>query len=426
MKKINIKRIDEILYYDQIDNGLPVYMLVNNEVNNFYMTFTARYGSVHTEFKIGNKKYKVPNGVAHFLEHVNFNEEEGSTAHDYFNKLGSEINAFTTFDFTSYEVTSNTNFKENLNHLLDYVQTPIFTDELVNKEKGIICEEVKMGKNNPGHKLYYGSNRALYKKDKRRNLVTGEIKDVKNTTKEDLELVYNTFYHPENMFLIITGNFNPEEAITIIKENQSKKKFNKYKFPVILQEKEPTSINNSYKEIEANVEIPKCKISYKMPLDLFKDYDLNHINIYTAILLTSNFGNTSLLREELLEKNLITYLGTSRDTTNDLLTISITFESKTPDKVIPIIKDKLNNLSIDKDELRRKAKAKIANLINNYDDIEYVNTDIMDQLIYHHKIIDNYYEIYDTLDIEELNNYIKLLDFSKPSIVELIPYKKEL
>lgn len=426
MKEIQLKKIDEVLYYEKLDNGLPVYMLENKEVNHFYMTFTARYGSVDTDFKIGDKEYNVPNGIAHFLEHVNFNLEDGKTAHELFNKLGSHINAFTTFDFTSYEVVSNTHFEENLNLLLDYVQKPVFTDDLIEKEKGIIIEEVKMGKNNPGHKLYYGSNKALFKKDKRRNFVTGEVKDVKNTSTEDIKLVFDTFYHPENMFLIITGNFDKDDAIRIVKENQEKKRFPKYRKPVILKETEPKSINNKYKQIECNLEIPKCKISYKMDRKIFKKYSNPLLNIYTSIILNSNFGNTSLLREELLEKDLLTYIGTSRDNSNDLLVISITFESRNPEKVIPIIEDKMKNLKVTKEELRRKAKGKIANLIYYYDDIEYVNTDIMDQLIYNGDIIDNYYDIYNNLKIEELNEIISLLDFSNPSIVELIPYKKEL
>ena len=106
MQEINLKGIDEKIYYDICDNGLPIYMVVNDKVNNFYITLNVRYGSVDTEYKVkGSKEYeKVHNGLAHFLEHVNFNEGEGLTAHDYFNNLGSSINAFTTFDFTSYGI----------------------------------------------------------------------------------------------------------------------------------------------------------------------------------------------------------------------------------------------------------------------------------------------------------------------------------
>lgn len=427
MKEIVLKGLDEKIYYEECDNGLPIYMLVNNKVNNFYITLSVKYGAIDTEFKTDNDKewQKVHNGVAHFLEHVNFNEDDGVTAHDYFNNLGSSINAFTTFDFTSYEVFASSHFEENLTHLLDYVQTPYFKDKLIEKEKGIIVEEVRMGKNNPGHKLYYGMNKALYKKDKRRYCVTGEEKDVLGTTTEELQKVYDTFYHPENSFLIITGNFDVEEAVKIVKNNQNKKKFKKYLNPVKRREIEPTKVNQEYKEIEANVEIPKVKICYKMPKKLFEKYDDVITSIYLSIILRNNFGSTSYLKEELLEKELVVGIGAGRDIFNDVVTLEINMETKCPDKVIPIVMDKMNNLELDETALKRRIRCNIAALINDYDDIEYVNTDIMDQLINHDKVIDDMFVKYNSLNMEEANDIISKLDLNNHSVVVLVPYKNK-
>ena len=145
MREIVLKGIDEKIYYDKCDNGLPIYMLVNDKVNNFYMTLSVKYGSIDTEFKTkdSDEYIKVSDGIAHFLEHVNFNEPDGTTAHEYFDKLGSSINAFTTFDFTCYEVFAHTEFEDNLNHLLDYVQTPYFTKEIVNNYKESLLKSHK-------------------------------------------------------------------------------------------------------------------------------------------------------------------------------------------------------------------------------------------------------------------------------------------
>ncbi len=427
MQEIVLKGIDEKIYYDICDNGLPIYMLVNDKVNNFYLTLSVKYGSIDTEFKCkGDDDYTlVHDGVAHFLEHVNFNEPGGTTAHEYFDKLGSSINAFTTFDFTCYEVFAHTEFEKNLNHLLDYVQTPYFTKELVDKEKGIISEEVKMGKNNPGHKLYYGTNRALFKKDKRRNYVTGEVEDVQGTTMKELESVFETFYHPKNMFLVITGNFNPELAVAIVKENQSKKDFPKYLNPVVKREKEPTSVNEEYLEIEANVEIPKLKLCYKMPLSIFSKYDKRLLNIYLSIILRNNFGSTSYLREELLEKELVVGMGAGREIFNDVVTIEINVETKYPSEVIPIIREKMENLTLNEDDLKRRIRCNIAALINDFDDIEYVNSDICDQLVTHGDICDNMYDVYNSLNIKEANDIINRLDLKNSSIVMLVPFKGE-
>ena len=119
LKKIKINKYNETIYYEKLDNGLDVYMWPNNNVSSYYATLSVKYGSVDTNFKIKNKTYEVSKGIAHFLEHVKFNEGPNRTAHEYFNKLGSSINAFTTFDYTSYEVTATDKIKENITHLLD-------------------------------------------------------------------------------------------------------------------------------------------------------------------------------------------------------------------------------------------------------------------------------------------------------------------
>ena len=427
MKEITLKGIDEKIYYDKCDNGLPIYMVVNDKVNNFYLTLNVKYGSVDTEFKVkGDKEFKkVHDGVAHFLEHVNFNEGDGLTAHDFYNNLGSSINAFTTFDFTSYEVFAYDNFELNLNHLLDYVQTPYFTKELIEKEKGIICEEVKMGKNNPGHKLYYGMNQALYKKDKRRNFVTGDIEDVEGTTVKELERVYKTFYHPENMFLVITGNFNPNEAVGIVKENQARKSFPKYLRPIKRRLKEPNGVNSKYQEIEANVEIPKVKICYKMPKSLFKKYSDRLVNIYLSIILRNNFGATSYLREELLESELVVAIGASREIFDNVITLEVNMETKYPSEVIPKIEEKMHNLTLDEDDLQRRIRCNIAALINDYDDIEYVNSDIADQLITYGDVADNMYDVYNSLKLDEALDIIKAIDLNNSSTIVMVPFKEQ-
>lgn len=426
MKKIVLKGLDETIYVDKCDNGMPIYMLVNDLIEGFYITLNVKYGSVDTEFKLdGDDEYiKVPDGIAHYLEHVNFNTGDDETAHDIFKKYGAQINAYTTFDFTSYEVFGNCYFEENLNNLLDYVQKPYFTDKLVEKERGIIIEEVKMGKNRPGHKLYYGMNKALFKKDKRRNLVTGDVKDVNKISLEHLKLVFENFYHPENMFVVITGNFKVEEAVRIIKDNQNKKKFIKYKNPIIKREKEPNKVNKEYDEIECNVEIPKGKLCYKMPLEIFGDIDQMVLGIHLGAILRNNFGNTSLLREELLEKKLVTMVGASSDIDNGLLVIEISFESEHIEEVLKILRDKMNNLEINEEDIIRRRRANIASLINGFDDIEYVNSDISYQLITFDKIYDNMFELYNNTSVEIARDIIKKMDLSNNSTVILEPFKK--
>lgn len=423
MQEILVNGVDEKYYYDICDSGLEIYMWVNPNVSNFYATLNCHYGSLDTEFKLdGDKKYiQVPNGVAHFLEHVNFSLPNGEDATEYFNKLGSSCNAFTTYDFTSYEVFGADKFKENIDHLLNYVFTPYFTKKNVDKEKGIITSEVNMGKNNNGHVFYYGAADGIYVKDKRKIFVTGDVDDVKNTTKDDLQLVYDNFYHPKNMFIVITGNFNPYEAVAIIKENLSKKTFPIYQNPIKKREKEPIMVNIPYKEEEGNVEIPKVKITYKMDRNNFKNIDDLNLRVYLGMILRTNFGTTSDFKEMLLENELVTAISYEREINNNVLVISIIAETKYPTEVINKVREQMENLSITEDDLIRRTKCNIASLINDYDDIEYINSEIQDSLITYGELKTNMYDLYKDCEISIANKIIKEISFDNEAIFILKP-----
>jgi predicted Zn-dependent peptidase len=423
MKEINISKVNETIYYDTCDNGLDVYMWVNEHVNNYYATLNVNYGSIDTKFKVKNNVYEVPNGVAHFLEHINFNEPNGKTAHDYYNKMGSSINAFTTFEYTSYEVFGNTDIISNVNHLLDYVETPVITKELVEKEKGIIIEEVKMGDNNPGKQMYFGTNRIVFHKNKRINEVTGTVDNVKSITSADLKLVYNTFYHPKNMFLIITGNFNPYELMASIKENQCSKKFDKYDNPKVIQDKEDSTIVKDYQEIEGNVEIPKMNIVYKMPRKLFRGIDDSSLRVYLKIIMSANFGVTSDLKEELMEKELIIGLSPRANLIDDMVILSIGCETKYPNELVKIIKDNMLKLNISKERLERRKKCNIAEFITDFDDIECINSSIQDDLILYNKLITNHFDIYQDINLDEATKVLKHIDLSNSAVLVQLPKK---
>ncbi len=417
MKEIVLNKIDQVLYYDKLSNGLEVYMLENNNVSDFYITLNVKYGSCDTCFKIDNKKYNVSNGIAHFLEHVNFNVDDKTTAHDLFKSIGSNINAFTTFDITSYEVSSNNNIEKNINLLLGYVLTSYFTDSLIEKEKGIIIEEIRMGKNNPQKNLFYETNKAIYHNSNRRNLITGDIEDVQGITKEELELVHSTFYVPSNMFIIITGNFKHNEVLRIIKKFFEDKKYNDKKIKKIYK-KEKDSVLIPFREIiNKQVEIPKVKIGYKINKDVYKGYEMEEIIAYLYTVFHYNIGTASIFKEKLLEENKISYIGTSIDIEDDYLIISIICETNYPEEVIDRIIDKVNNMSVDEEDLVIDRRVRISNLIYLYDDIEYVNTDIMDQLISYKKIYDNLYDIYNNSNLDTCREIIKKLDLSNKSII---------
>ena len=416
MKEIKYNKIDESIYYDKCNNGLEVYMLVNEKVNNFYATLNVKYGSTNTDFKINNKTYNVPNGIAHFLEHITFNEEDGKTAYDYYNKLGSSINAYTTFDYTAYEIYGSKDILEDVKHLLDFVQDKTITQEIVDNEKGIIVEEVKMDKNDPNHKMYFNVLKAIYNKNNKRNEITGLENDVLNITRKELDLVYDNFYHPSNMFMVITGNFNHYEMALMIKEKKKKKKYKKNKVKII-KDKEDAKVNNKFLELKGNVEIPKISISYKMDRKKYKNYSDLELRVYLNMILNASFGSSSSFKEELLNKCLIVSMSYSSMVDDDVVVITISLESKYPNEIVKIIQEEIRKITITEKVLQRKIKCNISDLIIGFDDIEYVNSVIQSDIIFYNKLINNRYDIYSDVNINDAKKILKSINFDNESIV---------
>ena len=420
MKEIKLNKLKEVIYFDQCDNGLEIYMWTNDKVNNYYATLNVRYGSCDTRFKVNSKEYKVTNGIAHFLEHINFHESDGTSAEEYFNKSGAASNAFTTFEYTAYEVFGAHDILGDVKHLLDFVQDKVIEDDIIENERNIIVEEAKMGKNNPGQRLFYETNKALYNVNNKRNEIVGSVKDIKSISKQELSTVYDTFYRPDNMFIVITGNFNPYEVATMIKENQSKKK---YKDIIVkkIYDKEDIKVNKEYLEIKDNIEIPKISICYKMNRKKFKDYNDVILRIYLNLIMNANFGPTSDLKEDLMEKELIYSMSTSTVVEKDNIILEILADSRYPNELINIIKEAMEKLSITEERLERRKKCNIASIISGLDSIEFVNSHIESDLIHYNKIHNNIYEIIKKLDIEDANKILKHFDISNLSVVVMLP-----
>ena len=425
MEELELKGLNEKIYVYHTKCGLPIYMWVNEKVSSMYASLSVKYGSIHTKFKIGKKTYEVPNGIAHFLEHVKFNIDEETTAHDEFYKLGGDANAFTTFDYTSYIVFATNNKKENLEELLNFVYNPFFTKKCISKEKGIIVEEANMGLDDPYSIVFFHSLLNTLQKSKYRNTITGTPDDVTSITLEDVKLVYDTFYHPENMFLTLTGNFNPYEMASLVEENLSKKKFGKYLNPIIIKENEPKKVTTKYKEEYINVTYPRLKFSIKMDMSRFKNYSSLELKILTSLLFNINFGATSDFKDELMEKGLIQNMNVTCDVYDDTFVVTINVTSNFKEEIIKKVKEKLENLSISELDFKRKKNATIATLILDYEDLENVSYRIQDDVLNNGGIVTNLKEILEDETIDDLKNIIDLLDFDNISINVFLPKENQ-
>lgn len=407
MKEIKIKGANEIIYEHKCKNGLMVYIWPYNLSEEIYCTLTVKYGSVHTKFKSRNKEYTVPNGMAHFLEHIKFNEAKDVTAHDYFYKMGTYTNAYTTYDHTSYEVVCHNNIKDNLTHLLYFVLNPYFTKGLIQKEKPIIIEESKMVLNNPYNQGYKTLMNNVYKVNNKRNLITGEKDDIKSITIDDVKTVFDNFYHPENMFLTVTGKVNPFEIEKIVDEYFDNTSKSKYLKPEVILPKEPNDIVKDSEEIKTTVTKDKLFLAVKIPKKQYKGIPDIRLRILFNILLSINFGTTSEFNEYLIQNNLVDDISYMSTVEEEHIIIIFEVSSSYPKQIVKMIKEKLTKLDFDKDDFNRKNKTFIAASILGYEDATEVNSDIRADIIKYGKVIDNIQDVFNSLNPEEGDNIIK-------------------
>ena len=424
MKKIKLENTDETLYYEKLDCGLEIFMIPNKKINKFYLTLNTRFGSVNTKFKYDNKEYDMPKGIAHYLEHLSFNMEEGSVF-EYYSKIGSSINAFTTYDLTSYNVVSNNRFKENIEYLLRYVYTPYFTKELFQSEKGVIEEEVKMYKDEPGMTIVNGTLKNAFINDEHKYLVGGTVKDVKSIKLEDVITCYNAYYNPKNMFLIITGNFNPNEALAIVSEEMTRLNINKEFTVKDIYPKEPEKVLKKEDSIKMNIDKPKVSIGIKLPKNNFKSLKLDSyiLKIYLSSILDVNFGNTSLILEELQKGNIADDLDYTIIESNDYYIIIFLGSTSYPEYFKDRILEKYNSLEISNNDLQRSAKVNISNYILSFDSAVSVNNYIIDEVMDNREVNPNYINIMRSLDIDICNKVLNKLKYYDYTIYKLIPNK---
>src|SRR5690625_2765891 len=210
MKPIDYRAIDETLYRKTLANGLTVFLLPREQMEKTFAIFSTDYGSIDQTFvPIGESDaINVPEGVAHFLEHKLF-EKEDYDVFTNFSKQGASANAYTSFTKTAYLFSATANIEQNVKTLIDFVQDPYFSDESVEKEKGIIAQEIMMYDDQPGWQLFMGTIKNMFHKHPVNIDIAGTVDSIETITKEDLYVCYETFYHPENMTLFIAGNFNP-------------------------------------------------------------------------------------------------------------------------------------------------------------------------------------------------------------------------
>lgn len=307
MERIEHQQLEETLYYEQLPNGLQVYLLSKPGFNKTYATFTTRYGSIDNHFQPpGGEEIRVPDGIAHFLEHKMFEKKDGDVF-NIFSQQGASANAFTSFDRTAYLFSCTDNVEQNLTTLIDFVQDPYFTDQSVEKEKGIIGQEIRMYDDNPDWRSYFGLIDSMFAAHPVKIDIAGTVESIAKIDKEMLYTCYETFYHPSNMLLFVVGPIEPEPIMELVRANQAAKPYQAMGEIGRFFPEEPQKVNQADKEIHLSVGIAKCLFGFKenqQAVRLQGD-DLVRQELATEVMLEAIFGESSDLYQSLYDEGLI-------------------------------------------------------------------------------------------------------------------------
>lgn len=421
MKEIELTSLDIKLYTETLDNGLDVYLIPYDNKNNYFMTYATKFGSDVLKFDYEKEEYTPPLGIAHFLEHKMFETESGIDPFTFFSESGTDGNAMTTYDNTKYICSGTKNFEENLNFLIDFVNEPYFTDENVEKEKGIIAEELKMYDDIPDYKMEMRLRENVYINHSRKYDIGGSVEEIYKITKEDLYKCYNSFYTPNNMFILILGNMDVEKTIEMIK-NKTKKLKSK-ELPKIIKQEEPARVSKKEDTFYDSIEIPKVAIGIKIPKSKLKlksvELDL-YLNMFTNIV----FGSSSEFRERVRSEKLLNDIYTEWEDTNDFKTFYLFATTTSPSELIEEIKYELDNKQVSTKAFERIKKVWIANEVKIVDNIERMESNIYDDIIKYNKVIDNRIELIRKMEFKKLTKLLVDIDLSNISILKVLSKEK--
>ncbi len=384
-QRIYNPKIDESVLLGTHKSGLRVAIVPKKGFSKYYAIYGTEYGSIDREFiALGeNEKTVLPDGVAHFLEHKLFEMADGTNAFDSFSKTGGNSNAFTSFNITAYLFSCTDNFYENIDILLDFVNTPYFTEENVAKEQGIIGQEIKMYDDDPQWRVFFNMLTALYQENPVKRDIAGTVESISHITPELLYKCTNTFYNPSNMYLVLVGDIDENKIEEYIDRHisSSRDTGEVKRFAPI----EPKEVNQKRITQNLSVSTPMFAVGFKEKETGVLGFDLLKKEIATEILLELLFGKSSENYIKMYEDGII---DASFDSETELEKeygfTSFGGESKDPDKVYEeILKgvEKAKTEGLSPERTARIKKAILSDDIRMYNNMENIGNTYIKSLM---------------------------------------------
>ena len=340
MKRFKNELLNEEYFLVNHPSGLKIYLCPKKDYSTYYAIIGTKYGSINRTFKLGDELVETPAGIAHFLEHKLFECEDGD-AFTLFSKTGARANANTSFDRTAYLFACNENFKESLKILMNFVQEPYFTEKGIQKERGIIEQEIKMYDDDPDWKVLINLLGAMYINHPIGDDIAGSVESISHITPDLMNKCYEAFYRFSNMAICLVGNFNVEDILEFLDKLIIVKEHDKSVENIFPEE--PLKVESNYVEEKMEIVNPLFAIGFKYGAEV-KMSIRDFVN-YNLIVSMFNLKSGSLY-SRLLEKNLITTNNFCCDpfVGPGYLSIQFSGESGNPKEVLNIVNDEVKSL----------------------------------------------------------------------------------
>lgn len=368
-------------------SGVTVYVMEKPLYNSTYAIYGTKYGSIDNCFAVnGQEPKKVPDGIAHYLEHKLFESEDGD-AFSKFAKTGASANAFTSFDRTCYLFNCTNNPYENLEILLDFVAHPYFTEETVRKEQGIIGQEIKMYDDSPAWRVTFNLLENMYHNHPVKIDIAGTVESIAEINADLLYDCYNTFYNPSNMFICIVGNIDTETVLSICENNVKNKE------PIEIErvfEDEPETVLKHYVEQKLSVCMPMFSLGFKQKIN--SPYRRLKSKLCVALLLELICGETAPLYSRLMNEGLINDdFETEYFNGYNYSCVLFSGESENPRAVEKAIKEEIKNLrenGIDKKMFSAVKSGMYGDLIRRYNSVQNICMNLVEGAVFDYNIFD--------------------------------------
>ena len=414
------KQIKEKLYTEKLDNGL-ILMVFPKKTRKKYIVWSTNFGAVDNKFYAPGEENLtvVPDGIAHYLEHKLFEQENGKNSLDVLTSIGVDANAYTTNDHTAYLYECTEHFDDALDEFMNYVQNPYFTDENVEKERGIIEQEIMMYDDYPEWKVYMNAMKAMYKDNEINIDVAGTVETIAKIDKDKLYKIYNSFYRPDNMILVIVGDFEPEEISEKVKSKITMKSIDKE--TVRIYNEEQTEIVKPYIEQKMNISMPLVLMAYK-------DNDLKSDKIKKdlAIDIIGNilFGKSSETFEKLYEEGkLISAPTIDYEFSKTYSHVMIQFQTDDIEDVIKEITNKIETIKINgilEEDFQRIKKKIYGEIVKDYNDVSNIATSLVSDYFKNINSLDYFNAVneIDKLYVEQVLKELFVEDLKVVSIIK--------